>query len=248
MTSSLTSYKKCTLTGAIAAAIFFVGSHAMGSTLAVRDSRPVAKAIEELEKRFGWQITYEDLPYKSADQPANLAPLVTESAKPPSRTPMPDGTLEFSLPSPGQDPFVTLDGLVKTYNSGKSGNAFAIVRGTRLLHTVPKDVAGAPIPAPPVLDTLITVRPKTRGGDEFLNEVCKQTSRVAGVKIGVGTSPSNDLSQLQILTGGTKVPARRLLERLMLQNQRPLTWRLNYVPGLKQYILNVHPVGVIGGM
>jgi hypothetical protein len=44
-------------------AAFLGNASASPNTITVQDARPVAKAIQELEKRYGWQITYEDPPY-----------------------------------------------------------------------------------------------------------------------------------------------------------------------------------------
>ncbi len=33
------------------------------NTITVQSGRPVGEAIEELEKKYGWEITYEDPPY-----------------------------------------------------------------------------------------------------------------------------------------------------------------------------------------
>ena len=44
-------------------AAFLGGVSASPNTITVQNPRPVAKAIEELETRYGWQITYEDPPY-----------------------------------------------------------------------------------------------------------------------------------------------------------------------------------------
>jgi hypothetical protein len=41
----------------------FGNACASPNTLTVQDARPVAKAIQELENRYGWRITYEDPPY-----------------------------------------------------------------------------------------------------------------------------------------------------------------------------------------
>src|SRR3984893_19497801 len=49
---------------AIGLIVTFMGNaSASPNTLTVQDPRPVAAAIQELEKRYGWQITYEDPPY-----------------------------------------------------------------------------------------------------------------------------------------------------------------------------------------
>ena len=40
-------------------ATFLHNASASPNTLTVQDARPVAKAIQELEERYGWQITYD---------------------------------------------------------------------------------------------------------------------------------------------------------------------------------------------
>ena len=42
---------------------FLGNASASPNTVTVQDPRPVAEAIQELENRYGWQITYEDPPY-----------------------------------------------------------------------------------------------------------------------------------------------------------------------------------------
>ncbi|MGH6848622.1 MAG: hypothetical protein ACREC0_14675, partial [Methylocella sp.] len=46
-------------------AAFSCNASASPNTITVQGQtgRPVAEAIEELEKRYGWQINYEDPPY-----------------------------------------------------------------------------------------------------------------------------------------------------------------------------------------
>jgi hypothetical protein len=56
---------------AIGLIVTFMGNaSASPNTLTVQDPRPVAKAIQELDKRYGRQITYEDPPYsRYSDMP-----------------------------------------------------------------------------------------------------------------------------------------------------------------------------------
>jgi hypothetical protein len=42
--------------------IFMSNATDAPNSVTVQDPRPVAKAIQELNKRYQWQITYEDLP------------------------------------------------------------------------------------------------------------------------------------------------------------------------------------------
>ncbi|MGH9831067.1 MAG: hypothetical protein ACREDR_48300, partial [Blastocatellia bacterium] len=115
------------------------------NTLTVQDARPVAKAIEELENRYGWQITYEDLPLSHWSYMPHAAPFVRENvsiAPVTNRTSAPEGSLSFALPSAGQDQASAVEALVKTYNASGGGNLFAVVHGVRLLHVVPRKVRG----------------------------------------------------------------------------------------------------------
>jgi hypothetical protein len=42
---------------------FMGNASASPKSIAVQGASPVAKATDELEKRYGWRITYEDPPY-----------------------------------------------------------------------------------------------------------------------------------------------------------------------------------------
>ncbi|MGH6812068.1 MAG: hypothetical protein ACREDM_06875, partial [Methylocella sp.] len=44
-------------------AAFLGNASASPKTITVQSGRRVAEAVQELEKRYGWQINYEDPPY-----------------------------------------------------------------------------------------------------------------------------------------------------------------------------------------
>jgi hypothetical protein len=214
-------------------------------TLTVRDPRPVAKAVEELGNRYGWQITYEDLPYAQLSGMPDVSPLVLENAGPAagaSRTLASKGSLTFTLPSAGQDQASTVEGLVEGYNASGGGNVFAVVHGVRLLNVVPRKVTGLSGTVKPVLDTVITVEPKDRTALQLLEEICKRISIGANTTVVVGTIPMNMFEGTKTSIGGSGKTARSILEQLILESGAPLSWQLFYDPEYKMYALNIHSV------
>lgn len=144
------------------------------NTLTVQDPRPVAKAILELEKRYGWRITYEDPPYSRY----RLVPR--------------GGNLTFTLPSANPNELGAVEALVKSYNASRGGTVFAVVRGAGLLHVGPRQMTGLSgtfEPVKPILDTVITIEPKERTANALIEEICKK------IFISTNTHGARDLPQ-----------------------------------------------------
>ncbi len=217
-------------------ATFLGNASAAPNTLTVKGARPVANAIEELEKRYGWQITYEDLPYGDMGDMVDV--VQAPGAKP--RT-VPKWSLSFTLPSAGQDQANAVGALVKTYNASGGGNLFAVVHGARLLHVIPRKVRGLSGTVKPVLDTVITVEPKERTSEELLDEICTKVSIGANTRVGAGTIPLNMFEGTKTSIGGSGRTARSILERLIVETgtRLSLSWRLFYGPDDKGYALNI---------
>ena len=189
-------------------ATFLGNACASPNTITVQDPRPVAKAIEELEDRYGWQITYEDPPYiyysditDVTDTPWPGVPVQSQSKlqslqREPAahhRTLVPKGgSFSFTLPSANPDEFGAVEALVKSYNASRGGNVFAVTQGVGLLHVVPRNVTGSfgyLEPVKPVLDTVITVEPKERTALALLEEVCRKISIGTNTNVVVGECP-----------------------------------------------------------
>jgi hypothetical protein len=123
---------------------FLGNASASPNTLTVQDPRPVAKAIEELDKRYGWQITYEGPPYRHVSDMPDVTPSVQEGS---SVAPGANGVLvpkaailSFPLPATSQDKSSTVNSVVKIYNESHRGFEFAVVQGAGLLHVVPRQM------------------------------------------------------------------------------------------------------------
>ena len=117
---------------------FLGNTSASPNTLTVQGERPVAKAIEELDKRYGWQITYEDPPYRHYSDITDVSdidwpgvPVQSQSQlqlqqEPGAhrRTLVPKGgSLTFTLPSADPDELGAVEALVKSYNESHRGLA-----------------------------------------------------------------------------------------------------------------------------
>jgi hypothetical protein len=246
-------------------ATFLGNACASPNTITVQDPRPVAKAIEELENRYGWKITYEDPPYiyYSDITDVTVTPwpgvpvqnqsqlqLFQHAPAANHRTLVPKGgSLSFTLPPANPDEFGTVEALVKSYNSSHQGIVFAVIQGVGVLHVVPRDATGSfgyHEPVKPVLDTVITVEPKERTALALLEEVCRKISVGTNTDVVVGESPTNMLVQMKTSIGGSRKTARSILDQLILESGAPLSWQLFYGPDNPVgYALNIDLVASV---
>jgi hypothetical protein len=237
-------------------AAFLVNASASPNIITVQDPRPVAKAIQELEKRYGWRITYEDPPYShysdisvvtdfhSPAVPVQSLSHLQAVQREHQRLVPKRGSLTFTLPSAEPDEMGAVEALVKSYNASRGGNVFAVVRGAGLLHVVPQKMTGSSgnlEQVKPVLDTVITVEPKERTAYALIEEICKKISIATNTDVAFGSGPINMLTQTKTSIGGSGKTARSILEQLILETgaRLSLSWELFYGPDVKEYALNI---------
>jgi hypothetical protein len=216
---------------------FLGNASASPNTVTVQGGRPVAKAVQELEKRYGWRITYEDPPYSyysdisvvtdlrlpavPVQSPSQLQALQGKSRLVPKGR-----SLSFTLPSSDPDELGAVEALVKSYNASRGGNVFAVVQGAGLLHVVPRQMTGSSgnlEPVKPVLDTVITIEPKERTAYALIEEVCKKIFIGTNTHVGIGTVPTNMLIETKTSIGGSGKTARSILEQLILETGAQLS-------------------------
>ena len=233
-------------------AAFLCNASASPNTVTVQDPRPVAKAIQELDKRYGWQITYEDPPYNHDSDMPDVTPLVQEGAlvaPDASHVTVPKAAiLSFPLPATNQDELSIVNGVVKIYNESHRGFEFAVVRGAGLLHVVPRKARGLSgnlEPVKPVLDALITIEPRERTSEALLEEILKKVSIATNTDVGFGTVPGNLLSLTKTSIGGSGRTARSILEQWILERRSRFSWWLFYTPDEKEYFLNIGQIAPV---
>jgi hypothetical protein len=213
---------------------------ALGESVTVSDPRPVAAAIEELERVSGKRITYEDPPLLDDSQ---TMPMVQGANTDTSLLIPKGGSLRFKLPADASAEAVVaaVEKIVADFNAGQRAATFS-VRHDEMAHVVPRQVAvasGRLVPVTPVLDSKITLTPKRRSGLELLEEICRTVSAVSGQVVGVGTVPTNALVQQHVEISAKDEPARDVLEKLIAASGLTLSWRLLYDPGTRDYALNL---------
>jgi hypothetical protein len=235
---------------------FLGNASASPNTITVQGGRPVDKAIQELEKRYGWRITYEDPPYSHYSDisdvpdirlpgtPVQSLSQLQAAQREHHRLVPKGGSLTFTLPPADPDELGAVEALVKSYNASRGGTVFAVVRGASLLHVVPRQMTGLSgnlEPVKPILDTVITIEPKERTADALINEVCKKISIATNTDVALGSGPLNMLAQTKTSIGGSGKTARSILEQLIVETgaRLSLSWRLFYGPDDKSYALNI---------
>ena len=239
--SSVLIFRVRYMTIAMGLMVTFLGNaSASPKTLTVQDPRPVAKAIQELEKRYGWQITYEDPPYRHLSDMPDVTPSVQEGS---SVAPGTNGVLvpkaailSFPLPATNQEELSTVNALVRIYNESHRGFVFAVVQGASLLHIVPRQARGLSgnlEAVKPVLDAVITIAPKERTSYALLEEICKKISIATNTRVEMGTISANLLYRTKTSIGGSGKSARSILEQWILEMGGGLSWWLLCDPDAK---------------
>jgi len=226
--------------------------------LSVEDPRPVAKAIEMLESRYGWAITYEDPRYAHESEIADVALKVRRDLDkykpgevPPVLVPK-GGALEFTydvapdtnLPT---DPARVVQRLLDAQTVSGNAGWFRLETIGRIMHVIPttiKNSEGRLVPQESVLDTIISLPAEERTAERKLESICLAISRATNIGVVVGAIPTNWFYQHIDQQGATNQKARDVLanmfETMAEDSEVNLSWRLFYGPGDKRYVLNVH--------
>jgi len=228
--------------------------------LSVEDGRPLAKAIELLESRYGWVITYDDPRYIHNSEIADVTLRVRRDLDKykPGEAPkvlVPKGgalTFDYDVRSDTNQPSgrrAVVQELLATYNRSGLAGRFRLEKNGPILHVIPmaiKNSHGQLMPQESILETRISLTAKERTGMEKLERICSATSQATKIRVGIGIVPENWLSRHRDSKGATRQRARDVLVSLLesLGNSAKWSWQLFYdpSPGLQVYVLNIHPV------
>jgi hypothetical protein len=229
---------------ALAALAFYAAESSAAGTITVDDPRPLAAALDELENRYGWRVTYEDPPYLHDSEIADISHRIARAGSG-ARVLVPKGgRFTFAPPSRAsaaaspQD----IDDVVRSYNRKHRADAFTVIRGKALLHVVPVKTLGREgrvLPVTPLLDTPVTIPAKRRTALELLEAICEAITANAGQKLSLGAIPVKLLDSQVVASGAMETKARTLIEDVVLASGAPLTWRLLHDPELAWYFLNI---------
>jgi hypothetical protein len=229
------------------AAVFGSTSSSLGSVIGrpqslplsirVEDSRPLSAVVDQLERDYGWSVTYEDPPFVDSSEIEDVTDRVSRVPHPQKRTFVPRGGVfqfDFQPPSDGvAQASATLAALVQRYNSTLQGPVFALGGDAELWHVFPRmfrDATGILRQYTPVLDTKVTIPAKDRTALEMIQAT---VSALADRRqpIGLGLVSTRALAHTHVYGGAHDEPARNVLSRMVLA-ARPakVIWVLFFSP------------------
>lgn len=225
--------------------------------LSTESGRPLAEAIEMLEARHGFVITYEDPRYSHASEIEDVTEKVSrhlnefEPGKGPRVLVPKGGVLSFdydeALTARSDYQLILVQQLVDASLAQGNAGRFRVEQQGAFIHVIPiasKNERGQVVPQASVLDAVISLRKAQRSGLETLEAICAAVSQVTGTRVVVGSAPLNAFLRYRNEEGITRKPARGALAEILAKigHGTPLSWQLFYSPTLKMYVLNVHEV------
>jgi hypothetical protein len=223
--------------------------------LSVEDNRPVAKAIDILEDRYGWIMTYEDPRYSYSGDVTDVTMSVRrdlDKYKPgeaPKVLVPKKGTLTFEyniltdsyLPS---DPLMVLQELLTAQAASPNAGRFRVEKIGRIMHVIPteiRDTEGKLISQESVMDATISL---AAGEDTYLQrvkDICVAVEKATKQQILISGINSAFFFQHKDQQQINRQKARDALSNLLetLGNETSWSWQLLYDPGVKWYVLNI---------
>jgi hypothetical protein len=221
-------------------------------TIHVSTPRPLASAIEELENRYGWVITYEDPRYVYACDFEDLTLAVRKDYDLTKRVLVPRGgpfTFRYAV-SPSADApdgSALLERLLQEYHLTGYPGVFRLIRTGSVFHIVPsesRNTLGQFEPHVSLLSANISITDRDRTAFAMLEAITAAMSRPGSARVGIGTVPVNLLMQVRVQGGARNERARTVLLRTLEATNQKLSWSLLCDPGpTPMCALNVYFVG-----
>jgi hypothetical protein len=210
-------------------------------------SRPLLRAIDALQEKYGWLVNYEDAAYASAPVDDGTSPSPTNRRRANvSDVGDSDFSVEFdagALPGGQREEEQVLTAVIDAYNEGKSKTRFMIRKeknGTFDVIGIAAGDAGEEGSNPaPILDRPINFSVKRRSARDTLALICRQLSLAGKLDVFYNAAGSNFPQEVSVSEGGSDIPARALLSRTLEGTGGRLYWRLLYDPAAKSYELTV---------
>jgi hypothetical protein len=233
----------------IAAWIWVAPTHAQQQTadsIAAYDYRPLAAALDNLQRSFGGVINYEDVPYAN---PADLEDSATPEQK------KLDPTFKFLVPRRGQltasipangissegDRISIINGLLSSYRANELPGDFRVEYVGDAVYVVPTRVlsaAGTMTDVQSVMATPVTIPFAQVSAIEAVKILLDAVSKASGADVKVGAVPFRQSTKASI--SADREPARNVLARLLASlNANTASYRLLYDPVVKYYMLNL---------
>ena len=219
-------------------------------TVTIEDPRPIDKALELLQSKYGYVVTYEDPRYAYEGDLKDVSQQMTGSSEPRDRrirTLVPvGGAVNISIPTTVIDSRAlvpVLGQLLQSHSALQRGGHFRLLEDGGVFHVIPTEVqdrSGNWQPQSSLLDSTITVPKLTNAnGGTMLNAICESLTKGSGARVVVGIVPVNMLMQHRGDLEANSEVARTVLLRALAFSSPQLSWSLLYDAGLQIFVLNV---------
>jgi hypothetical protein len=220
-------------------------------TCIANDPRPLLQALDAISVEYGWSIDYEDPPYQSSLELAEVTDAKWRAANPttPAFRLVRGGSFRTTYSeSPDtatsdKERATIIRKLVADYNASGNPGQFTVREnaGGRLEinGSSVRDERGAQLSKSSILDTPITVPTASKNAAEAVGNILKALNAKTKTKVGIGILPDNRMMQTQVKLAVTEMPARDALHQVLAQVKGQLYWRLLYDAGMQAYFFSV---------
>lgn len=213
--------------------------------------RPLLRALDALQEKYGWMVDYEDPQYPAASTSDTNPPSFPQRRHADARNSRRENfSVEFSVgPTPDSRPDenAVLTAVADAYDQSNSAAQFELRKekedGGRFdfVGVEVRDQHNEMQSQQPILDLPITLTTEPRSTEETIALICQKVgehSKIAVTPSGIGGSV-NFGGRVTVTVGGIEVPARTLLSSTLAAMKGRLSWRLLYDSGGKSYELNM---------
>ena len=203
-------------------------------------TRPVSAAAAIIQDEFKTPISYEDPPY--------LCPCDLLGSSPGG------GMMQFSWRS-GEDVAGALQTLVSTpIRPEPDPETFRVETGRRGYHIVPdraKNESGELVRVTSVMDAAVSLPDAGITGTEAVDSFCSRLRASSGRTVRaerVAAKLRPRVQEMRIAAPSKDEAARDVLDAMVSQTTKPVSWQLLYQPGTKDYTLVLSEVGTQGSL
>lgn len=220
-----------------------------GLHITANSPRPLAQVLDALQRKYGWQINYEDPQYVYGGDLTPLPAANAHPSDPASQVRVPNGgaftlDLPVALAPPMPDEAKALNAVVDAYNQSGNPGRFELRKESEqnfdVVGTGARQEKGRMSEQAVVLDAPITLAEQPRSAVDTIDLIFQQVSQASHIEVALGVSPRSLLAGSKVTVGGTKVAARVLLARTLAGTNRTLYWRMLFNPESKGYLLSLH--------
>lgn len=211
--------------------------------------RPLLQAIDALQQRYGWVVSYED--------PENAASTHAATPAAPQRRLRSylsgsdaDSVFSFQYdvgPDASLLPDETklLTTLVEAFNNSNDAIRFELLKqaSSYIVVGISVSTSGDKTVTRPILGTPIVMSKKLRELSEALAIISRELGQKGRISVSINIA-SNVSWKTQVVTGGHTMTARELLTEILNQVGSKLCWRLLYEPSTRSYELEVKQAAV----